>query len=121
MTSLPFEFLEHAADIKIKVKGKNLSQIFERITLAISHYLSGGTSVKKRLVANIELQGHDQSSLLYTYIDELLYLLDAEHFLVSKAEVIVEGNTLTATLYGDESKNYDLQHIKAATYAEMKI
>lgn len=116
-----FEFLDHTADIKFKVSGKNLNEIFENVVLAVSNYLSDGKNVKKKEKKEIVIEKDNHETLMYAFIDELLYLLDSSAFLVKKAEVKIEGNKLTATLWGDSASTYEISQIKAATYAEMKI
>ena len=117
-----FEFLEHTADIKFRVKGKNLNEIFENTALAISDILGKGKKIKSLKKKKIMIKASDDKNLLYRFIDELIYLADAEGFIVSKAKVNIKGRNLSAVISGDNAKNYkDLDHIKAATYAEMEI
>ncbi len=119
---MKYEFLDHTADIKIKSYGKTQEMAFENMTLAISEYLSKGEKIKAKVGKKVEVHGTDLENLLYNFLDELIYLLDAEQFIVAKAEVSLLGNNIKATLYGDSTKNYkDLDHIKAPTYAEMHV
>jgi|SRR3989344_5123310 len=119
---MKYEFLEHTADIKFKAYGKTLEEAFENTTLAISEYLSREEKISSKKGKTITIHGTDLENLLYNFLDEIIYLLDAENFLVAKAEVKILGNNLKATLYGDDSKNYkDLDHIKSPTYAEMHV
>ena len=117
----PFEFLDHTADIKVKVQGATLNEIFENSVKAISQYISGNQKIESKKGKVIEVKGTDNESLLYNFIDEILYLIDAESFIPVKATVLLRGNNLKAELYGDSTKKYNLDHIKAATYAEMTI
>lgn len=119
--SQKFEFLDHTADIKMRVIGKELKDIFETTVLAIAQYSSGGEKISSKKGKVINVRGNDNESLLYNFIDEILYLIDAEHFIPVKAEVTMRGYNLKAELYGDDTKNYKLEHIKSATYAEMSI
>ena len=72
-------------------------------------------------MTRIEVEGQDYESLLYAFLDELLYFLDAEHFVTARATVEVEGTKACAMLYGDDAGEYKLKHVKAATYAEMYV
>jgi len=116
-----FEFLDHMADIKIKVQGKTLNEIFENSVLAVAQYSSGGEKIESKKGKVIEVSGDDNESLFYNFLDEIIYLIDAEGFIASKAQVTLRGFNLKAELYGDSTKKYDLEAIKAATYAEMSI
>jgi SHS2 domain-containing protein len=116
-----FKFLEHTADIKFQAYGKTLNELFENCALAVSSYLSRGEAVKSKKGKIIEVSGSDHESLLYNFLDELIYLLDADRFLLSKITVTLRGFNLKAELYGDDAENYNIDQIKAATYAEMYI
>jgi len=117
-----YEFLEHTADIKFRARGKTIEDAFENVVLAISEVLGKGKKIKAANRKNIKIEGSDKENLLYNFIDELIYLLDAEGFVVSKGKVEIEGNKLKAVLFGDDVGKYkDLDHIKAATYAEMFV
>ncbi len=117
----PFIFLPHMADIKIRVTAASMPKLFEGVTKAFASYVAGEQKLKSKTKKVIELSGSDTQSLMYAYLDELLYLLDAENFVTLSASVKVKGYTLKATLKGADSTKYHLNHIKAATYAEMRI
>ena len=119
---LPFEFLEHMADIKFVAYGATPAEVFENAVRAVSVYVAEEKRVTQRLMTHIDVKGSDYESLLYAFLDELLYLLDAEQFIVARAEVNVEGMEVHAMLYGDHTSRYPaLKHVKAATYAEMYV
>ncbi len=119
---MKYQFLEHTADIKFQAYGKTLSEVFENSVLAVKEYISRGEKIKSTKGKIIEVSGTDLESLFYNFLDELIYLLDAENFIATKAKITIRGYNLHAELYGDNASNYkDLDHIKAATYAEMYI
>jgi SHS2 domain-containing protein len=112
--------LEHTADIKFQINGKTINDIFENSVLALASYLSDKKiSPRKSKIINVSVT--DNEYLLYKFIEEILYLIDAEHFITGKAKVSVQGYNLKAELFGDDSKNYEINQVKAATYAEMEI
>lgn len=116
-----YRFLEHTADIKFQAFGKNLNKAFENAALAVSNVISRGKSIAKKSKKSVELEGNDQKSLLYNFIDEIVYLIDAENFITSKAKVRITGNSLKAEFFGDKADRYNLDIVKASTYAEMFI
>lgn len=115
-----FKFLEHTADIKFLVYGANLDKIFENSALAFSEYVSE-KNIKSKLKRKIEISAKNEEQLLYVFLDELIYLIDAHSFLVAKAKVKIKNNKLLAVLEGDDASKYSIKHVKAATYSEMKI
>lgn len=118
---MTIRFLPHTADIKFSVTASSEKKLFESCALALSRYSSGGAKVRERKKTQIILSGADRASLLYQFLDELIYLIDAKDFLVARAVVTLKPTTITATLYGDSVAHYGVRHIKAATYAEMEF
>jgi SHS2 domain-containing protein len=119
---MAFEFLDHTADIKVKAWGKTIDSAFSEVVRAFSAYVSKEGEIKDELKKEIVVSGSDRKSMLYNLVDELIYLLDAERFVVSRGIVKVGRGKLKATLYGDNVKGYKgLDHVKAATYAEMFV
>ncbi|MBS3098764.1 archease [Candidatus Pacearchaeota archaeon] len=117
-----FRFLEHTSEIKFRAYGKTLKEVFENSAGAFSHFVGNGQKISSEKKRKIEVEGKDYESLLYNFLDELIYLFDSEHFIVKKAEVKIEGKKLKAELFGDDSSKYSgLDHVKAATYAEMYV
>jgi len=119
---MKYKFLEHTGDIKFQAYGKTINEAFQNVVSAISNFLARGKRVKSIKKKKVEVKGHDKESLLYDFIEEIIYLFDAENFVVSKAKVKITENTLKAELLGDNASNYkDLDQIKAATYHDMHI
>jgi len=117
-----FKFLPHTADIKFRAFGKNQNELFENCALAVSEIISRENKIKTNIKKRISVEGHDKEELLYNFIEELLYLLEVEKFVVSNAKVSIKDNKLEADIYGDYVKNYkNLDHIKSPTYHEMYI
>lgn len=117
-----FEFLKHTGDIKFKAYGKNLDEMFENCVLALSSAFSRSLKIKSSKKKEISVSGKDYESLLYNLIDEIIYLFDAENFVVSKAKIKLKEFKINATLFGDDAFKYQsLDAIKAPTYAEMYV
>lgn len=120
MGKIKYKFVEHTADIKFIVEGKTLGNLFENSALAFSNYVSE-TKVKKKIKRRIKMSALDNEQLLYGFLDELIYLIDAKYFIVSDAKVKIKDGKLDAQLFGDDASKYGIKHVKAATYSEMKI
>jgi len=119
---MKYKFLEHTADIKFRAYGKTLEKAFENSVLAVSEILAKGKKVKNVKSKKVKIKANDEKELLYSLIDEVIYLFDAEDFLVASAKVKIKDRLIEVEFYGDDSKKYkDLDSIKAATYAEMEI
>lgn len=120
-----FKFLEHTADIKFIAKGKNLEESFKNSALAVSNSMCK-EEIKKKIIKRIKITGKDKESLLYNFLDQIIYLFDAEYFLISDVKSIKINKKdqfyLSCELVGDKSEKYEIaEHIKSVTYSEMKI
>lgn len=124
MTNVKYKFIPHTADIKFKIYAGSLNGIFNNCALVFCEIIGRGQKVRPVKSKRIKLSGKDNEALLYKFIDEMIYLLDAKHFLVCKAKVKIDvkNGKLEGEVYGDSAREYkDLDHIKAATYSEMYI
>lgn len=116
-----FKFLEHTADIKFQAFGLTKEEMFENAGLAMFNSMSED-SVKAKIKKKISVEGKDNESLMYNFLEELLFLFDTEHFFVSKIKIKIKDNKLTADITGDLVENYDIKiDIKAITYNEMFV
>jgi SHS2 domain-containing protein len=117
-----FKFLEHTADIKFRAFGNSVGEVFENSALALREIISEG-KIKEKIKKQIKVTGEDYESLLYNFLEELLFLFDSEGFILSRAKNLeIKKNKLTATLTGDLAENYEInEHIKAVTYNEMFV
>lgn len=117
-----FKFLKHTADIKFQAFGKTLEEVFENSALAMFKSMSDD-SVKGKVVKKLEAKGHDNESLLYDFLEELLVLFDGENFILSKVKNLkIKDNKVDAEVIGDDAGNYDIKNdIKAVTYNDMFV
>lgn len=134
---MSYKFLEHTADLKIQVKEKKLEKAFIESAMALKEAIAEKVKVKEKIKKKIEVNGKDKSALLYNFLEEFLYLLDADNFLIAdikKLKIIEEKSKLSknsninnkfiliAEITGDKSSNYKFtNNVKAITYNEMLI
>ena len=119
---MKYKFLEHSGDIKFQAYGKTLNEVFENAVLAFSNYISRDKKIKSSKGKIVDVSGSDIESLFYNFLDELIYLFDAQNFIAANAKITIRGYNLHAEIFGDDASNYkELDQIKAATYAEMYV
>lgn len=123
-----FEYFEHTADVKFKAYGKNLEEAFGNAGLAMFNVLIENGKVKAKIRKSFSVKGKDLKALLYNFLEELLYLLDTENFLLSKIDKIKidyigKQYVLNALVMGDKvDEGYETcGDVKAVTYNEMEI
>jgi SHS2 domain-containing protein len=119
---MKYKYLEHTADVKFRAFGKSLEEAFVNSAYAMMNVLFEG-KVKEVKIKKIKVKGIDEKGLLYSFLEEILFLLNTEYFLLSRVKKIeIKNNELTAELIGDDSRSYNLGlDIKAVTYNDMFI
>lgn len=118
---MPYKFLPHTADIKIRAWGKTMEEAFVAAVEAVKETMCGDAKIEPAAERDIELSGNDFESLLYGFIEEFLYLLDAEGFLPAAVTSIEIGNgRLSARVAGDTTHKVS-NSVKAVTYNEMAV
>ena len=122
-----FEFLKHTADVKFRAYGKDLEEQFANAARAMFSIITETEKIKPEFEKTITVEGADEKSLLYNWLEELLYLLDAEQFFLCDIKKLAIAKKdkfkLTAQVVGSKFKEeYEISGgIKAATYNEMEI
>ncbi len=120
-----FEYFEVTADIGFRAYGENLNEAFENAGLAIFNIISDTSGIDSEREISFEITSEDNVSLLYDYLEELLFYHEVEFMLFSQFDVeIDEDFHLTATIKGepiDWNKHERKTEIKAITFHEMQV
>lgn len=122
------EFLNKTADVKFRVKGKDLEEAFMLSAIATARVMYDPEKISPKIKKRIRVEGSDKQALLYNFIEELLFVFETEFLLINninslKIEKIEKKYSLSAEMVGEKkSKKHDVSGgIKAMTYNEMKI
>jgi SHS2 domain-containing protein len=118
-----FKFLEHTADVKFKAYGETLAAAFENSALALKEIITNKVRIIPKIEKTIKIKAENIEQLLYKFLEEFLFLIDSEDFVLSavkKIEVDKNKFELKAKLFGDNASNYNFSNnVKAITYNEM--
>jgi len=120
---LKYKFLEHTADIKFQAFGNSVEEVFKNSALAMFNSMSD-EKVKESKSFKINVKGKDFESLLYNFLEELLFLFDSKNFFMSKVKniKITKDFKLKAEVVGDDAENYEIHiDVKAITYNDMFV
>ena len=122
---MSYEFLEHTADVKFRAKGATIEEMFSSAADAMNDVIRGDIKIVEQRAVTFDVKGKDFEELLYNFIEEFLFLLDSEDFLVSSIkEISVDKDNfiLKAVVLGDSAEHYKFTNdVKAVTYNEMKV
>ena len=120
-----FEIVNHTADVGIIAYGADMKQAFANAAKALFSLIADLDDVEEVVHRDIELTAPDQESLLVEWLNELIYLFDAENIIFKRFDIAWLSNThLNARSYGhevDSSKHKLKTGVKAATYHMLKI
>ncbi|MBQ3473558.1 MAG: archease [Methanobrevibacter sp.] len=134
-SKLKYEYFDVTADIGFYAYGKSLEEAYENAGLAMFDVITDIGKVKKDEVEEFEIVSEDLVSLLYDYLEELLFLQDTELLFFSDFKVKIEkiedkGSShlenykLTCCAYGEEI-NWDVHahksEVKAITFHKMCV
>lgn len=120
-----YEIIEHTADIGIRVKGKDLKELFINAGLAIFQISSRKqfTRNKTHTAISIKQKASNLEELFVNWLNELLSLSSAKGVIFHSIKIKkIENNLLEAVVVGSQIGNYKVHtEIKAATYHELKV
>jgi len=122
---LRFRTIEHTADIGIEVEADNLADLFAGAAEGMYSIIIAPGVVSPAVSRSITLEANDLEELMFEWLNELLYLLDAKELLLSMFEIArIERFHMEATVFGekiDQGRHRLLGEIKAATYHQMTV
>ena len=124
-----YEYLPHTADVKFRAYGKTLEEAFTNAAAAMFNVMTDTTAVKEKTTKNISAEGGDLPSLLQTFLEQFIILLDTDNFFLSAIKKIEIKKSrggkykLSAAAAGDEAKNYETigPQVKACTYNDIFV
>ena len=122
---MKYKYLKHTADVKFQAFGNTLEEAFSSAANALKEVIVDKKKILEKEKKDIEIDGKDLESLLYNFLEEFLFLLDSEDFIISKIKKIkINHKTfkLKAIILGDFASKYNFTNdVKAITYNEMFV
>ncbi len=117
-----YKFLDKTADIRIRLVANNLEDLLITGAEAFLRVMTN-SQVEAIKTQKINFKVDSEEKILFKFLEELLFLIDTQNFLVSKVKDInikqVEGGFFCElTVLGDDNlQKYELSSgIKAITY-----
>ena len=123
-----FEYFDVTADIGFYAFGKDLNEAFENAGLAMFNIISNTDNVDNGKSIEFEITSEDDVSLLYDYLEELLFYHEVEFMLFCEFDVQIEeadGSYCLKAIIKGEDINWDKHErnceIKAITFHQMEV
>ena len=126
---VPYEVIEHPADVGFLANGKTLEELFAHAALAMFSLACGLQEIEERERREIASTAADVESLLFAWLAEILAVADAEELVFRRAEIsylaIREGRgEIRGVVYGekfDRERHHAGTYVKAVTYHQLCV
>ena len=121
---IPFEYLEHTADVKFLAYGTTPVQMLSNAAAALFGAMISPEQVKAKELWQVELESEDLEDLAYQWLSEIVFLFETESAVFSRFQVALEeiedgkGWKLRAEIGGermDPERHSFLAEVKAVT------
>lgn len=124
---MKFEFIDiTTADVAFIAYGKDLNELFANAALAMFEVMINTKQIEAKVERRIEVQAEDLKSLLFEWLNDLLFYYGSENLAFSKFEVEVDEKNfkLSAKCFGEKinpEKHETRTEVKSCTYHKMII
>lgn len=124
---MSYKFLDHATDAIIEVTAKDLKEAFAVAADAEINLTLDQDKVEEKDQKQFSAKGKDLRYLLFSWLEEIPFLLITEGFAIKRIEFEIkenEGYEINAIAYGeslDVKKHNFKVEIKAPTFYDMVI
>ena len=124
---MSYKFLEHSTDAIIEINAKDLKEAFSTAADAVINLTLDQDKVEEIETKEFVSQGKDLYYLLFSWLEEIPFIMITEGFAIKRLEFDIEKNEtykIQAKAFGE---NLDLKkhnfkvEIKAPTFYEMII
>lgn len=128
-----YEIIPHTADLKIRVYGKSIQELFTHSLVGMFQVLQPKAQncnynndriecSSLPIIHEIEIISHDYTMLLVDFLSQALYLSDANNEAYFQLTIIkLTPTLLLAKLHGVSIQGFEGPEIKAVTYHDLDV
>ena len=124
---MSYKFLDHATDAIIEVTARDLNEAFAVTANAVINITLDQNKVEETSHREFMAQGKDLYYLLFSWLEEITFVLITEGFAIKRIEFVLEKNKeyhIKAKAFGEpldfKKHNFKVE-IKAPTFYDMEI
>ena len=122
---MPYELIDHTADIGIQATGGTIKDLFETAGRAMCEQIVDTNTLQGNHTKKLQISGIDREDLLINFLRELLSFWTIDNLLVKQIYINeIDNNHLTADITCDTyiPKTHEiLMDIKAVTYHDISV
>ena len=124
---MSYKFLDHSTDAIIEINANNLKEAFSVAADAVINLTLDQDKVEEKGSREFVSQGKDLRYLLFSWLEEIPFVLITEGFAIKRIEFTIEKNDsykINAKAFGEildlKKHNFKVE-IKAPTFYDMEI
>lgn len=114
---LVFRFVEHTAELEVELEAESPEGVLEEARRAFAEL--AGTGEGEVVVREIAIEASDLPALLAAWLDELVFLADAEGLVIESADLTLDGPQVTGVARGRIGRPRPL--VKAVTLHRLRF
>ncbi len=120
------KYIEHPSDVGFEVYGDTLEELYANAAIAMYSLMTDVDEIEGEEEREIEINSEDLYSLMFDWLDELIFLFDSESLVMRSFDIAIDESnfSIQGTCKGgkfDPSKHVSGIIIKAVTYNMMEI
>jgi SHS2 domain-containing protein len=119
-----FRLIEHTADIGVTASGRTMAEAFANAAYGMFSIMAELKNVAVKESRQLEIKDAEIETLLFDWLNSLLYYFDVENLLFKRFDVSLDGTNLEATCYGekyDPARHKLKLGVKSATYHMLNV
>ena len=121
-----YRYIEHPSDVGFEAYGTTLEELFANAALAMYSFMTDVDEIETTETTEITIKSEDLYSLMFDWLDEMLFLFESESLVMNKFDITVDDSmfSIKGTCRGgkfDPEKHESGIIIKAVTYNMMEI
>jgi len=121
-----YRYIEHPSDVGFEAYGTTLEELFANAALAMYSFMTDVDAIEEVEERAVAVQAEDLYSLMFDWLDEMLFLFESESLVMNNFDITVDDSTfsITGKCRGgkfDPAKHEAGMIIKAVTYNMMEV
>lgn len=117
-----YEFIEHTADIGVRVFGRNPEEVFINAASGMFSIIADTRRIKPKEQIEIRQEAAGYDELLRQWLQELLYQFSISGIIFKEFVIqMLSQNTIEAIARGEKAQGKIKAEIKAVTYHELEF
>lgn len=122
---MPYQLCDHTADVAVEATGPSLDDVFAAVADGLAECMFDPPYPHAGDRFDLTVEAESLESLLFDYLDELIFQRDVRNVLPVENAAVVEHdashNRVVASARGIPLEEISAREVKAVTYSEMVI